>query len=281
MVNRTFIFQAPFFAHTGGTTSICFSSDSNSVLTSGYDTKTRIWDLSGQELECHEGVYRGISVFVNQDKQVFTGGADPPRVYDRNSWTRLLAPRRLDNIWAIAVDNTNNKIAISNNNLDDEDMEIRPLQIRSTKSWRVRETINFPIVGPGSFVDICGLSFSSDGRYLAVATSPDSSVRIWSFKQNKFVDQFKPQKGPSFACAYSADGTFILTGGYDMTVRLWNTQSWVLESELAIKPRPVAHTPDAGESADSIISGACSFDGRYIAVGTLAGYAYLWMVNET
>ncbi|MEM9087929.1 MAG: hypothetical protein AAGC93_04210 [Cyanobacteria bacterium P01_F01_bin.53] len=68
-------------------------------------------------------------------------------------------------------------------------------------------------------------SLASDGseKPLLAATYSDTIVRLWSF-EGELVRTFEGHEDWARAVAFSPDGTKLVTGSEDQTVRLWSTQ---------------------------------------------------------
>src|SRR5437763_29065 len=76
-----------------------------------------------------------------------------------------------------------------------------------TARWRHGEAVN-------------ALAFSPDGRFVATACG-DGVARLWERKTGREVRRFEGHRGILRCVAFSADGTRLVTGGVDETLRLW------------------------------------------------------------
>ena len=97
-------------------------------------------------------------------------------------------------------------------------------------------------------IEIWGLDFSPDGKYLA-ATSPTTlEVQIWDW-QNKRITQTLEKKGSDLMTTepirYSPDGRLLVWCG-GVVVKIWNTNTWEL-----------VHTID-GTSGITAAGGGCN-----------------------
>ncbi|OAQ29254.1 WD40 repeat-like protein, partial [Linnemannia elongata AG-77] len=114
------------------------------------------------------------------------------------------------------------------------------------------------------------VAFSPKDQHVALATE-QYSVGIWNVKSDKdFV--LRGHTAPVTSVAWSPSGHQIASGSRDGTIRLWNSETWILSLVL--------------NSIASPASGVCciaySPDGRRIVAGDDNGELKLWnsMANE-
>lgn len=112
--------------------------------------------------------------------------------------------------------------------------------------------------------------FSPNGQFIATA---HIDIHIWDISTKQAVNVFKINtlnSGHSYfvnSIVFSPDGRFIVAGGSDAVLRIWDIQSGQLVWNLS------GHT--AG-----ITTVAYSPDGRYILSGDRQGVANLWNVES-
>lgn len=103
-------------------------------------------------------------------------------------------------------------------------------------------------------VEIWGLDFSPDGKYLA-ATSPTTlEVQIWDWQNKRIVRILKKAQGAGLQTdiQYSPDGHLLVAchsqAAGDILVRIWNTKTWAVIHDIADfksgSCRAIGFTPD-------------------------------------
>jgi WD40 repeat protein len=97
---------------------------------------------------------------------------------------------------------------------------------------------------------VTSLMFSSCGNYLA-SGSLDSTIKIWIRNRNEAsqkADQFElfqgltGHKGAVNMIAFSPDGTYLVSGSGDKTIKIWRTQAIAIQNADDTDLRPKSKT---------------------------------------
>ena len=82
-------------------------------------------------------------------------------------------------------------------------------------------------IGAPAFVDSTwsrAFAFSPDSQQLAIATGwadAEALICLWSIAERKEVARFVGHQDNVYSLAYSRDGSFVVSGSLDKTVRIW------------------------------------------------------------
>ena len=92
--------------------------------------------------------------------------------------------------------------------------------------WDVASREEVAVLG-GHRDEIRDVTFSPDGRFLAVATDGgDKRVHIWDVTRKERICTLEGHTAGCYAVAFSRDGSLLASSSSDATVRLWSTSSW-------------------------------------------------------
>jgi WD40 repeat protein/class 3 adenylate cyclase len=123
------------------------------------------------------------------------------------------------------------------------------------------------------------LSFSPDGRLLAVALDPNGvdgffsqqqqgEVQLWEVESRRRVGAIVPGGGSVLSVAFNADGTLLATGSYFGRLDLWDTATLAAHGD----PMTVAD--------DGVLAVAFDASGQLVAGGGAIGPARVWRLDD-
>lgn len=69
------------------------------------------------------------------------------------------------------------------------------------------------------------VTFNSTGDWIALGVSGAGQLLVWEWQSEQYVMKQQGHSNVMSSIAYSPDGNFIVTGGYDGKVKVWNVSS--------------------------------------------------------
>ncbi|BCR98861.1 snoRNA-binding rRNA-processing protein PWP2 [Aspergillus luchuensis] len=132
----------------------------------------------------------------------------------------------------------------------------------SVRAWDLIRYRNFRTFTAPSRLSFSSLAVDPSGEVVC-AGSPDSfDIHIWSVQTGQLLDQLAGHEGPIVTMAFAADGSHLVTGSWDRTVRVWSIFGRTQTSEplqLQADVLSVAFRPDGKQVAASTLDGQLSF----------------------
>lgn len=141
---------------------------------------------------------------------------------------------------------------------------LRPLENIDVTKWKLPEEA-IARLGRGGFIE---MSFSPDGRYLAVATT----IGCWLYDLSTLtpLTLFETERGMIQKIVFSRDAQWIATGNADGIVKVWDTQTLQCITKIDFKANAL-HFASALHFSQ---------DGQYLAMSSHRGSAiYSWRTN--
>ena len=258
--------------HTGHVYSVAFSPDGERIVSGSGDKSILVWNWRAQKVILGPLHHKNLvcsTAYSPDGQQIVSGGGDGAvMVWDTKSGERLRQlTKQSHSVRSVAFSPDSRTIASGLND--------RTIQIWDAKTGEIVHSMTFSAY-------VLSIMFSPNGQYHAVgmrngveiwdvrswqrvcgrnsscftvAISPDSkqvayaddkSLCIMDLKTGKpIMDPIQGHTNYIYSLAFSPDGTWIASGSWDESIRIWDTatgnqisklqtQSWVLS--LAISP---------------------------------------------
>jgi WD40 repeat protein/serine/threonine protein kinase/tetratricopeptide (TPR) repeat protein len=257
-----------FQAHQGTIEALAFGPSGRLLATGGTDQTARVWDLLAPNdppliLRGHGGKVNGLSFSPDGKLLAALTGDKPAKLWDLATGVQKAELRGKAGAWVI-------RVAFAPDGQTWATSEAHPfhnlrdgrVQIWDARTGQVRATLD--VSGGGAF----GLSFSPDGRYLAVGGS-SGTVLLYDVATRKDAVTpklhrvFRGHTARVFLLAFSPSATLLATAGNDSSVRVW---------DLAAMPPAVALR---GHNA-AINCVAIAPDGKTVATASDDGFVRMW-----
>jgi WD40 repeat protein len=116
------------------------------------------------------------------------------------------------------------------------------LHVWEARTGKVIQTLD----GLAGGVGLAGMSFSPDGRRLAVADWHGKRVKVYGWDGEKLAEvrSLEGHRPPASAVAYSPDGKYLASGD-EQVFKLWNAQTLAEIRTVETPAQQLAFTPDS------------------------------------
>ena len=216
-----------FVAHEDAIGSVSFSPNGQYLSTASNDHTTQLWNLSGQplvEFKGHEYWVRSAN-FSPDGQCLVTAGEDGKVILwdlSGNQLAQLNGHQGSVRMVRFSPDGQHIATAGADGTARLWGLSGKQLAQFNGHLGGVKEDSR---VKPEKVI-VQGLSFSSDGKYLATAGN-DSTTRLWDLSE-KQQTQWHGHQGVLWSVSFSPDGQYIATVGQSGIVKLWDLSGQLL-----------------------------------------------------
>ena len=132
----------------------------------------------------------------------------------------------------------------------------------SVRAWDLIRYRNFKTFTAPTRLQFSCLAVDSSGEIVCAGSLDSFDIHIWSVQTGQLLDRLSGHEGPISSLSFASDGTSLVSGSWDRTVRVWSIFSRTQTSE----PLPqssdvltVTHRPDSTQIAVSTLDGQLTF----------------------
>ncbi|PSN74398.1 WD40 repeat-like protein [Corynespora cassiicola Philippines] len=137
----------------------------------------------------------------------------------------------------------------------------------SVRAWDLIRYRNFRTFTAPSRLSFSSLAVDPSGEVVCAGSIDSFDIHIWSVQTGQLLDRLSGHEGPVSSLSFAPDGSTLVSGSWDHTVRLWNIFARTQTSE------PLQLMSD-------VLCVAFSPDSKQIAVTALDGQLTFWSVSE-
>lgn len=132
----------------------------------------------------------------------------------------------------------------------------------SIRAWDLIRYRNFRTFTAPSRLSFSSIAVDPSGEIVCAGSLDSFDIHIWSVQTGQLLDQLAGHEGPVSTLAFSPDGSTLVSGSWDRTVRIWSVFGRTQTSEplqLQADVLCVAYRPDSKQIAVSSLDGELSF----------------------
>jgi WD40 repeat protein len=235
--------------HRGAIWGFTFSPDGTRLASAGGDQMARLWDPATGALVAtcrgHTSMVLGAAFDPDGARLVTTSADGTVRQWDAATGREVEAPydRHSGEVVAAVYSPDGQWVASAGTD-------------RTVRVWRAAGRQDVAVLH-GHTGAVLGVAFAPDGRRLASLSGyssigatagwvSDGTVRVWEMDPRATFPTLRGHTSYVYPAAYSPDGCWIASGGWDNTVRLWDAATG---EPCAVLPHPgivpsLAYSPE-------------------------------------
>ncbi|KAF4585524.1 periodic tryptophan protein 2 [Ophiocordyceps camponoti-floridani] len=137
----------------------------------------------------------------------------------------------------------------------------------SVRAWDLVRYRNFRTFTAPTRLSFSSMAVDASGEVVAAGSIDSFDIHIWSVQTGQLLDRLAGHEGPVSSLAFTPNGTYLVSGSWDRTARIWSVFGRTQTSE------PLQLQAD-------VLAVAVRPDSLQLAVSTLDGQLTFWSVAE-
>lgn len=132
----------------------------------------------------------------------------------------------------------------------------------SVRAWDLIRYRNFRTFTAPSKIQFTSLAVDPSGEVICAGSLDSFDIHIWSVQTGQLLDRLTGHEGPVMTLAFSPDGSTLISGSWDRTVRVWSIFARSQTSEplqLQSDVTALAVRPDSKQLAVTTLDGQLTF----------------------
>jgi len=239
---------------------VAFRVDSKKLSSASWEgddgNTMKVWDVATErENSSFRTEERLLLATLSPDGKLLAGyesGRNATMVYEVDTGTKKATFPDEVLVRALAFNPTDNLLAVASHK--------KAIKLWDVSTQKVTITIQLE-----ESANNFALTFSRDGKLLAIGDQKKNTVTVWDLAKNKSKATLKGHEDEILALAFSPDGKLLASAGKDKTVKLWDLSS--LKEMTTLR----GHT-------GKVLTVAFSPDGKLLASGSEDRTIRLWDV---
>ncbi|EJD42268.1 WD40 repeat-like protein, partial [Auricularia subglabra TFB-10046 SS5] len=193
--------------------SIAFSPDGMQIISVSYTQMVRVWSVAtGQQIRkairCHNGPITSIALSPDGKRAISGSWDHSVKMWDTTNWCPASETKMVHTGTIIAVVFSPDSTSFASASEDST------IIIWDAVTCHTKHTFSVPTGATWS------VAYSPSGKYLAA--SGHSIIYIWNIESGSLIGVLKGHHDLVCSVAFSPDGTRLLSGSKDCTVRIWD-----------------------------------------------------------
>lgn len=132
----------------------------------------------------------------------------------------------------------------------------------SVRAWDLVRYRNFKTFTAPTRLQFSSLAVDASGEIVCAGGLDNFEIHLWNVQTGQLLDRLSGHEGPVSSLSFAPDGSSLVSGSWDRTVRIWSVFARTQTSEPLAQQADVlavVHRPDSKQLAVSTLDGQLTF----------------------